>query len=344
VPVKISLFRASTAWVLACLGLALTTFAGPSAGKSRPVPAVFRSGLPGSVEDLKVIERHVKELITRVSPSVVAVRVGDGAGSGVVITEDGYVLCAAHVCREPDRPVSFTFPDGRTARGKTLGTNHGADSGLMKITDEGPWPHAELASPSGIRPGQWVLALGHPGGFDPERPVVARLGRILRTGGLLQTDCTLIGGDSGGPLFDMQGYVVGIHSRISESTTENFHVPIGTYFETWDRLAAGESWGRPSIAAMATIGVVGVDAPEGCRLESVREDGPADKAGLAPGDVILKVQGETITDAECLAHCVHQATPGDELAITLNRDGQVLSIRVRAEARSGWGRRGGPRR
>jgi len=179
------------------------------------------------MSDLKTIEAHVKDLANRVAPAVVAVRINGATGSGVVISEDGLVLTAAHVGGEPNRDVHFTFPDGRTARGKTLGMNHEMDAGLMKITDKGHWPHLDIGDLAQARLGDWVLALGHPGGFDPQRPTVLRLGRIIRLGtGWLQTDCALIGGDSGGPLIDMQGRVIGIHSRISDSVAENFHVPI----------------------------------------------------------------------------------------------------------------------
>jgi serine protease Do len=313
--------------------------------KSDEIPAAFKKTVPSSMDDLRAMERHVEALVAKVSPAVVSVRVNQSIGSAVVITEEGFVLSAAHVCGEPDMPVVFTFPSGRTARGKTLGTDHGMDSGLMKITDPGPWPHVEMAEPTSVRPGDWVLALGHPGGFDHERSVVARLGRVIRLGDLLQTDCTLIGGDSGGPLFDMRGAVVGIHSRISDSTTENFHVPIGTFVATWDRLAKGENWGEQATPTgrWTTIGVRAIDAGGGCRLESVSEDGPGYRAGLLAGDLIVQIEDEPVTNADCLSHYVRQANPGDEITLVVRRDGQDVPIKVKVEARRRWGRgwRGG---
>ena len=85
--------------------------------------------------------------------------------------------------------------------------------------------------------GDWVLALGHPGGFDARRSLVVRLGRILRMdASALQTDCTISQGDSGGPLFDMHGRVIGIHSAISISMAENYHVPVTAFYNGWDLL------------------------------------------------------------------------------------------------------------
>jgi serine protease Do len=216
------------------------------------------------------------------------------------------------------------------------------DSGLMKITDPGPWPYVELCDPDHARVGDWVLALGHPGGFDAQRSVVVRLGRIIRLRGLVQTDCTLIGGDSGGPLFDMRGHVVGVHSRISESTADNYHVPVGTYLETWDRLVKGETWGGRGSPARSTIGVRAVNSPEGCRLDWVSEDGPASKAGLQPGDIVLRVNSDRIDDAEDLVRCIRQIDPGKEATVRVQRDGTELSVKVKVETRRGRGGRSQP--
>src|SRR5712692_6866572 len=98
------------------------------------LPAVFHQSAPGSVADLKVMERHVQALIPRLSRAVVAVQIGNASGSGVVVSYDGLVLTAAHVCSETNRDVKFIFPDGSTARGKTLGLNHDSDAGMMRIT------------------------------------------------------------------------------------------------------------------------------------------------------------------------------------------------------------------
>jgi serine protease Do len=296
---------------------------------------VFHKTSPASLDDLKSIEQHVKSLVARVSSAVVAVEVGGATGSGVVVSEDGWVLTVAHVCGEPNRDVRFFFPDGKTARGKTLGMNYEIDSGLMRITDEGRWPHVEIGVLEQTRLGDWVLALGHPGGFDPERSVVARLGRIITlTSAAIRTDCTLMAGDSGGPLFDMHGRVIGIHSRISDSTADNFHVPIRTYWETWDRLVERERWGDDKPPSRPWIGVRGVDHPEGCRLERVDENGPAFKAGIRVGDVVTKMNGRQITDSSTFLDQVSQASPGDEVTLEIKRDDQDMFLSVTVEARA----------
>ena len=279
------------------------------------------------------MERHVKALAARVSPAVVAVEVGSGSGSGVVISADGLVLTAGHVCGGPNRNVRFTFPDGKTARGKTVGRRLESDTGLMRITDRGPWPHAAMGDLAQARVGDWVLALGHPGGFDLRRSLVVRLGRIIRFApGALQTDCTISPGDSGGPLLDMHGRVIGIHSAISTSVAENFHVAVTEFYDNWDLLAKGTSGEEQVSAPRAYVGASGVNDAAGCRLTEVDENSPASRAGLKVGDVVLKVNGREIKVSATFRRWVDEAKPGETLNLEIKRGEEVLSVKVKVEA------------
>jgi len=216
--------------------------AGPPAPKPAPAhreqwAAAFHRPAPTSIADLRAMQEQVRTLVKRVSPAVVEVEVGYGSGSGVVISPDGLVLSAGHVCSRAGRDVRVTFSDGKRARGKTLGADADSDTGLIRITDAGPWPCAAMGDLAKTGVGDWVLALGHPGGFDAKRSLVVRLGRIIRlTSDAVQTDCTISPGDSGGPLFDMSGRVIGIHSAISSSLSENLHVPVTEFYTHWDQL------------------------------------------------------------------------------------------------------------
>jgi hypothetical protein len=214
--------------------------------KDKPLavpPAVLKPN-PQGPDDLRAIEKQVQAVVAKVMPAVVGVRIGPGQGSGVIISADGYVLTAGHVSGKPGRELHVVLQDGRSFKAKALGRNGSIDSGLLKITDKGTWPHVEMGKSDDVQRGQWVIAIGHPGGFRKNRPPVVRLGRVLQAGRMfLRTDCSLVGGDSGGPLFDMSGRVIGIHSRIGGTMTTNIDVPIDTYRLTWDRLARGESWG-----------------------------------------------------------------------------------------------------
>jgi S1-C subfamily serine protease len=199
--------------------------------------------VPQTVNQLRALEKQVQAVVARVQPATIGISIGPAQGSGVII-KDGYVLTAGHVSGQPGRTVTLHLADGRKVKGKTLGRNGDIDSGLIRISDEGKWPSAEMGKSSSVKKGQWVVSIGHPGGFRPNRTPVVRLGRVLEVNGnFILTDCTLVGGDSGGPLFDLDGKVIGIHSRIGPALAQNFHVPVDTYTATWERLAKGESWG-----------------------------------------------------------------------------------------------------
>jgi S1-C subfamily serine protease len=198
---------------------------------------------PKNLADLQAMEAKFKEVSEKVRPTVVGIQIGNSRGSGVVIREDGYVLTAGHVVAKPFQPVIFTFHDGKTANGISLGMFKTADAGLMKITDPGKYAFAQQGNSAGLKIGQWCLAMGHPLGYQPGRPPVVRVGRVIMLEeNVMQTDCPMINGDSGGPLFDLDGKVIGINSRIGQQTDINLHSPVDIFSKHWNRLAMGDAW------------------------------------------------------------------------------------------------------
>jgi serine protease Do len=296
--------------------------------------AVFAKSSPESIEDLQAIEQHVKKLAEQVIPRTVAVQIGGAQGSGVIISKDGYVLTAGHVSGRPGRKVTFTLHDGKRVNGISLGRNSAIDSGLLQITDKPPngeWNFVEMGSSGELKPGQWCLATGHPGGFQSGRTPVVRLGRVLESNKtVVHTDCTLVGGDSGGPLFDMDGKVIGIHSRISRELTSNFHVPVNTYRDTWDRLVKSEEWGDPPV-----IGIRGDDVKEGCKIAEIFPGLPAEKAGLKVGDIITKCEGEKVSTLAELVKIIGKKRVGEEITVEYLRDGQTETKKMKVVSRSG---------
>jgi serine protease Do len=211
------------------------------------LPAVLDKVAPENVDDLRALEKHVQKVLAKVMPAVVGLQIGGGQGSGVIVSEDGTILTAGHVSGTPKQDAVVILNGGKKHKGKALGRNTGIDSGMLKIAEAGKYAYAAMGRSADLKVGQWVIAIGHPGGYRDNRTPVVRVGRILAVNlAAIRTDCTLVGGDSGGPLFDMQGQVIGINSRIGGTAiTENFHVPVDTFHETWDRLALGESWAAP---------------------------------------------------------------------------------------------------
>ncbi|MEQ8791920.1 MAG: trypsin-like peptidase domain-containing protein [Pirellulaceae bacterium] len=291
------------------------------AASSPDVGKIFAGQAPTSAADLAAMQEKVQQLAEHVIPCTVNVQIGRpprmAQGSGVIISKDGYVMTAAHVNGAPGRDVVFTFADGSTAKGKTLGVDRRIDAGLMKITDEGEWPHLEIGDSKSLKSGQWVLATGHPGGYQKGRKPVVRLGRVLlATNGVVMTDCTLVGGDSGGPLFDMDGKVVAIHSRISSGISENMHVPANTYTEHWDELAAGDIIGIPT---QPYIGVNRDLESDEARIAAVVPESPAEKSGIKAGDVITRFDGKQVPNFDVLAELVMQKDPGDKVKVEVKR-------------------------
>ena len=317
--------------------VAATRFVVPT---TRPAPSTRpASQLKTSLEnlqDLRALQGQVEAIAKRVGPAVVGVRVGRGQGSGVIVSEDGYVLTAGHVASAPNRDVELILPDGKIMRGKTLGINYGADSGLIKITSPPPsgdkWPYAPIGNSSQLVRGQWCIAMGHPGGYRTGRSPPLRLGRILDSrGNMIRTDCTLVGGDSGGPLFDLDGNVIGIHSRIGGSLNDNMHVPIDTYRETWDRLANGEAWGAVFFGSRPGGPYLGfqVDSEAAdCRIGEIFPDGPAEKAGLKAGDIITSFAGQKVVNFGELMLKLANHKPGDEVPVEIKRDDKTVKLTI----------------
>lgn len=321
---------------VAVIGLVLgtsSTLAPSSAAPQRIViagelPAAFAKAIPSSIDDLQVIEDHVSRLVSQVKHATVGIRVGRAFGSGVIISPDGYVLTAGHVSGQPNRVAEVTLFDGRRVEAVTLGQNKTADSGLLKlkfVPDD--LPFADMAPSDEVTRNAWCAALGHPGGVQPGRDAVLRLGRVLQVGEqLVRTDCELVGGDSGGPLFDMRGRVIGINSRIAERADMNFHVPVSIYLDEWDRLAAGESY---SDRSNAYLGVKGETGPDGFGLlvTEVIESGSADRAGLREGDLIVRFEGERVNSFNDLKELVGLEQPGARITIRLLREGRPVTIK-----------------
>jgi serine protease Do len=273
---------------------------------------------------LKALEKIIRKIVAAVTPSVVALP----GGSGVVVGSDGYVLTVAHVGRRAGRHLAVVFPDGRRARAVTLGNDYGVDAGLVKIIDQGPWPHAEWGRSDHLNSGQWCLTLGYPVSFEHGKMPAVRIGRVLHYGKKeIITDGTIMGGDSGAPLFDLDGRLIGIGTKCIDLLVYNIHVPIDRYREEWEKLVQGKDFDSlaPKQAFLGVIPGEGSDEP---RVASVIPGSGAEKGGLRAGDLIWKFAGKELHKFEELPPLVQRHKPGDQVEIELHRGIETLKLRV----------------
>ncbi len=289
-----------------------------------------------SLDDVRNLEAKIAAVAKKAMNATVALISEDSgaSGSGVITTPDGMILTAAHVI-EGASEVLVVFPDGKQVTGKVLGANLSKDIGLVKIVEKGPWPYMERGVSKPLEAGDWVIAMGHSAGFDAARTPPVRFGRVVSDGpgNFLTTDCTLIGGDSGGPLYDLDGKVVGINSSIGQSLKNNNHAGVDGFKEDWDRLIAGEIWGELQMNPFLNperpflgIGYGGTVRGGGVMVASVKKN--AAQAGLRPGDVIRSIDGSTVRDVTAMTRLLVKKQPGDKVTVGGHRDGKPFEFEV----------------
>lgn len=308
-----------------------------SLGTKIPVPSelqgILTSGeIPETLQQLQLLEQQFGRVSAAARYCTVSVKIGQAQGCGVIIDGEGKVLTAAHVAMRPNKPATVILANGRRLKAMTLGSNKNVDAGMLQISpgqNEGEdWPHATLGSSGKLSPGMWCIATGHPSGFDQDRGVVTRVGRISRVNrSALRTDCALIGGDSGGPLFDLSGQLIAIHSRIGNDVEENLHIPIDNYSNSWERLVAGDFWGSlPGFRPV--LGVQGSSQIEEAVIDVVRLGSAAKKAGIQKGDIIKEFGDRKINDFQSLKEAVAETMPGEIVRVRGLRDGSPVFFRV----------------
>ena len=295
--------------------------------------AILKDGkVPETLDELRLLEQQFGRISAAARLCTVSVRIGQSQGCGVIVDGGGRVLTAAHVVMRPNKPATVILENGRRLKATTLGSNKNVDAGMLQIDpgqNEGKdWPHATLGSSGKLSTGMWCVATGHPSGFDQERGVVTRVGRISRVNrSALRTDCALIGGDSGGPLFDLSGKLIAIHSRIGNDVEENLHIPIDNYSNSWERLVAGDFWGSlPGFRPV--LGVQGNSQKDEAVIEIVRPNSAAMKAGIKEGDIIKKFGDRKITDFQSLKDAVGETMPGENVRVRGIRDGAIVFFSV----------------
>ena len=331
---------AITACGLAFSSVSAQEAAPPVIDESKEIPAgeeeAIHKPAPESIEDLVAVQRRVSQLMEKSMAATVGI-LSNGTGSGVIISEDGYIITAGHVSGDPNEEILVVMQDGKHLKAKSLGHMVFADAGLVKLEDDGPYPYVEMATAEESAPGDWCYVLGNPGGIDEERGLVLRIGRVIRREAkTMQTDCRLIGGDSGGPLYNMKGEVIGINSRIKPDIVGNYHVTIGVFKRYWEELRDGKLKLSTQEYIEKNGGYLGVatamDA-RGVLITRVLKDSPAQKMGMRSGDIILSVDGEPIETTTDFTRAISGHAPEDTVSIETMQRGKKRTVEVELEPR-----------
>ena len=262
-----------------------------------------------------------------------------GQGSGFIVSADGIILTNAHVVKDA-KEVTVKLTDRREFRAKVLGSDTKTDVAVLKI-DAKNLPTLSVGNTKDLKVGEWVLAIGSPFGFENTvtAGVVSAKGRTLPDDSyvpFIQTDVAVNPGNSGGPLINTRGEVVGINSQIYSRSGGyqgvSFAIPIDVAIQVKDQIVATgkASHARLGVAVQevnqAFADSFKLDKPEGALVSNVEKGGPADEAGLRSGDVIRKVDGEPIVASGDLPALIGQKKPGSKITLEIWRQGQREEI------------------
>jgi serine protease Do len=262
-----------------------------------------------------------------------------GQGSGFIISSDGYVLTNTHVVDDADEVV-VKLNDKREFRAKVVGTDDRTDIALIKI-DADRLPRVAIGNPDRLRVGEWVLAIGAPFGFENSvtAGIVSAKGRALPQENyvpFIQTDVAVNPGNSGGPLFNMRGEVVGVNSQIISRSGGymglSFAIPIDVAMDVAEQLKGGGKVSRGRLGVLiqeVTADLAdsfGLGKPRGALVSEVEPDSPADKAGIRPSDIILSFEGKPIESSIDLPRMVGATKPGSKVSLTVWRKGSSREV------------------
>lgn len=265
-----------------------------------------------------------------------------GMGSGVIVSSQGYVLTNNHVVEQMER-IDVQLTDGRRAKASVIGTDPETDIAVLKI-DLDKLPVMEFGDSDALQVGDVVLAIGNPFGFGQTvtAGIVSALGRtqlgINTFENFIQTDAAINPGNSGGALVDIRGNLMGInsaiYSRSGGSMGIGFAIPVSTAKQVMDALIKDGQVTRgwigvePRDVTEEMVESFNLPVTTGVLINSVLQNGPAQRAGIEPGDIVTAIQGKSIGNTSQLLNAVASLKPGQQALVELNRDKSQLTLTV----------------
>jgi S1-C subfamily serine protease len=317
-------------------------------------PMVPGMPAPEAMEpELDPYSRLIAQSVERIGPAVAGIEARSasgrprGTGSGVIYTPDGYLLTNSHVAQRADT-ARVSLSDGRTCEAARVGDDPATDLAVLRLSGGG-FPHATFGSSAGLRVGQLVIAVGNPLGYQATvtAGIVSALGRTLRTGSgrliesVIQTDAPLNPGNSGGPLADTAGRVIGINTAVAGGAQGIcFAIGIDTAVEVAYQLMRHGRVRRSRLQVAAqtialdrrVLRALERSESGAVMIAEVLPDGPAQRAGLEQGDLLLELDGESITGVDRLHRLLTAERAGREVEIRLLRRGKQQSVTLVPEA------------
>jgi len=324
---------------------AVTPATAPSGGatttpiptQSGPAPTPT-AGSGSSAAPLAGAALDVKGILAKVEPSVVDIvsqsRRETGEGTGIIISPDGYILTNAHVVNGASTVTVSTSTSTKALPARVIGADEGHDVALIKLdSGGGSLPAADLGRSADVKVGDDVVAIGNALGLrgDPTvtRGIVSALGRTVENlTGMIQTDAAINPGNSGGPLVNSAGQVIGINTAVAADGAQNigFAIPIDAAKALADRLKTGQGAAPTAFLGVSTTETS--DGSGGAEVVSLVTGGPAQKAGLAVGDLIVTFDGKPVATADALSGLVQGRQPGDTVQVVVERNGSSRTVSV----------------
>jgi S1-C subfamily serine protease len=303
----------------------------------QPLPAV--AGKPVKPDKGQT---QAGKIYAQASPAVVSIRTPNGSGTGFVVNSDGTLVTNAHVVGNSGRVVVKFGPNGRSLDGEVVGSDPSSDLAVVHIEPASMPRNAkplQFADSRQVRVGDTAIAIGNPFGLDrtATEGIVSGLGREIKApngfsiDSVIQTDAPINPGNSGGPLLDETGRVMGVNSQIATAGGSQgnvgigFAVPSNTVREVVPRLKAGDKIARPWLG-VETSDPTDPAAPPGAEVQSVTSGGPADAAGVQPGDVIIEIDGQQVSDSSDVSRLINGKNPGDHVDLHVDRAGQDIHV------------------
>jgi len=273
-------------------------------------------------------------------------REAQSLGSGFIISSDGYVVTNNHVITADGRgqveSITVTMPDGTEYPAKLIGKDAPSDLAVLKITASKPLPFVKFGDSRSARVGDWIIAIGNPFGLGGTvtSGIVSAVTRSTGSGSAydryIQTDASINRGNSGGPMFDMKGQVIGINNAIFSPTGGSvgigFAIPAETAAPIVDKLIKGVSIDRGYLGVQIqpvteeVADSLGLAHNRGELVQSVQPGQPAASAGIQPGDVVVKVDGKEVSPDQTLSYIVANTAPGKRIPIEVMREGKRMTL------------------